>query len=57
MPYVGNLGHEDFRYSFMEIEPEEPDVLDRLYDEEDTFIIGCEPFTHYSGIKRLEKRR
>jgi len=50
LPYVGKLGHEDFQYLLMEIEPEDPDTLDKLYDDKDTFIIGCEPFTHYSKI-------
>jgi len=57
LPYVGKLGHADFAFLFAEIEPEEPERLDRLYDEGDTFVIGCEPFTHYSGIRRLAKSR
>ena len=48
LPYIGKLGHEDFQYLFMEIEPEDPETLDKLYDDKDTFIIGCEPFAHYS---------
>jgi hypothetical protein len=54
-PYVGSLEHEDFRYLFTEIEPEQPEVLDRLYDREGAFVIGCEPFAHYAGAKRLAK--
>ena len=50
LPYVGKLGHEDFQYLFVEIEPEDPDTLDKLYDDQDMFIIGCEPFTHYSKL-------
>lgn len=57
LPYVGQLEHEDFRYSFTEIEPEEPAMLDRLYEDEGTFIIGCEPFTHYSGLRNVERGR
>ncbi len=57
LPYVGKLGHQDFALLLTEIEPEEPDSLDRLYNEEDTFVIGCEAFSHYSGIKRLPKNR
>jgi hypothetical protein len=55
MAYVGSLGHEDFAFPFVEIEPEDLARLDRLYDEEDTFIIGCEPFTHYSGIRTIAR--
>ncbi|HEV3260212.1 MAG TPA: hypothetical protein VG013_25370 [Gemmataceae bacterium] len=57
LPYVGKLRHADFAFLFTEIEPEEPERLDRLYDEGNTFVIGCEPFAHYSGISRLEKKR
>ncbi len=53
LPYVGRLRHEDFECLLTEIEPDEPRMLDRLYDEENTFIIGCEPFSHYLGIERL----
>lgn len=53
LPYVGQLKHADFAWLLTEIQPEKPDMLDRLYDEENTFVIGCEPFSHYSGIERL----
>ena len=52
LPYIGKLQHPDFRFLFTEIEPEEPDKLDDLCDREHTFIIGCDPFTHYSGIRK-----
>jgi hypothetical protein len=55
LPYVGKLGHDDFQSLFMEIEPEDPGELDKLYDDKDTFIIGCEPFTHYSRINAPAK--
>ena len=54
-PYVGALEHEDFRYLFTEIEPDDPDLLDRLYEDEGAFVVGCEPFAHYAGVKTLEK--
>ena len=54
-PYVGSLEHEDFCNLFREIEPEEPELVDRLYEKEGAFIIGCEPFVHYAGAKRLAK--
>lgn len=57
LPYVGKLRHQDFEFPLTEIEPEEPNKLDRLYDEEDTFVIGCEAFTHYSGIERFMRSR
>jgi hypothetical protein len=53
LPYIGKLAHSDFAFRFTEVEPEEPERLDRLYDEANTYIIGCEPFAHYSGIKKL----
>ena len=52
LPYVGKLKHPDFRFLFTEIEPAELDKLDDLCDREHTFIMGCDPFTHYSGIKK-----
>jgi hypothetical protein len=52
LPYVGKLQHPDFRFLFTEIVPEEPDKLDDLCDRESTFIMGCDPFTHYSGITK-----
>ena len=57
LPYVGKLGHEDFAFLLTEIEPEEPHRLDTLYNEDGIFVIGCEAFTHYSGIKRLARNR
>ena len=57
LPYVGQLAHPDFTFLLTEIEPEEPERLDRLYEENDTFVVGCEAFTHYLGIKRLTNRR
>lgn len=57
LPYVGKLQHDDFAFRFAEIEPEEPNELDRLFEEENTFIIGCEPFNHYSGARRLMKKQ
>jgi hypothetical protein len=53
LSYVGSLGHDDFASLFVEVEPEKPKELDRLYDERRTFVIGCEPFSHYAGIERL----
>ena len=51
LPYIGELKHPDFQFLFTEIEPEEPDKLDDLCDSERTFIMGCDPFTHYAGIE------
>lgn len=56
LAYVGELGHQDFSFHLTEIEPAEPDLLDSLFEEEDTYVIGCEPFTHYAGIERLVKK-
>jgi hypothetical protein len=52
LPYVGQLKHPDFRFLFTEIEPAELDKLDDLFDREHTFIMGCDAFTHYSGVKK-----
>ena len=55
LSYIGKLTHADFGLTFTEIEPEEQKSLDKLGDTEGTFIIGCDPFTHYLGIKKLAK--
>jgi len=55
--YLGRLQHADFALLLTEIEPEDLDQLDMLYEEENTFVIGCEPFAHYSGIKIATKKR
>src|SRR5487761_1615859 len=55
LPYVGKLQHADFSLLLTEIEPERHAKLDELYEERNTFIIGCEPFVHYSGINELAK--
>jgi hypothetical protein len=55
LPYVGKLKHPDFRFLFTEIEPEEPDQLDDLCDREHIFIIGCDAFTHYAGIRKVAR--
>lgn len=57
LSYVGKLGHEDFRYKLVEIEPDDPGALDELYDEKGTFVIGCEPFTHYTNIHMPDAKR
>jgi hypothetical protein len=51
LPYVGGLSHEDFQRLFTEIEPEEPDEVDRIFDKNNVLVIGCEPFKHYAGMK------
>jgi hypothetical protein len=56
LPYVGKLDHADFGLTFREIEPEDAKGLDQLGEAEGTFIIGCDPFTHYLGIKKLQNR-
>src|SRR5260221_2848937 len=52
LPYVGTLKHPDFQFLFTEIEPEEPAGLDSLCDKDHTFVMGCDPYTHYTGIKK-----
>jgi hypothetical protein len=53
LPYLGKLKHPDFDLLFGEIEPEDPSVLDRLLLENGVSILGCDPFRHYSGAKKL----
>jgi hypothetical protein len=57
LPYVGRLEHPDFQFLLAEIEPEEPAALDNLCDEDHTFVMGCDPFTHYSGISKHARSR
>jgi hypothetical protein len=52
LPYVGRLSHPDFQFHLTEIQPEEPAKLDDLFDQDHTFIMGCDPFTHYSKIEK-----
>ncbi len=54
-PYVGELRHDDFRQLLVEIEPDDPTKLDQLFDEQHTFVIGCDAFSHYVGIERLAR--
>jgi hypothetical protein len=56
LPYVGCLEHPDFSSLFAEIEPEDPSRLDQLCESEDIIVVGCDPFTRYSGIERLMQR-
>lgn len=52
LPYVGRLKHADFQYLFTEIEPEDLAALDDLCTKDHVFVVGCDPFTHYLGIKK-----
>jgi hypothetical protein len=52
LPYVGRLRHPDFGLLFTEIEPERLEELDELCEKGHVFIIGCEPYEHYSGLQR-----
>jgi hypothetical protein len=54
--YVGRLNHADFSSPFVEIEAEDPSRLDQLCESEDIIIVGCDPFTRYSGIEGLAQR-
>lgn len=51
LPYIGRLEHPDFDLKFAEIEPENSAILDELFDEHRVFVMGCDPFTNYSGLK------
>lgn len=55
LPYLGTLQHPDFAFLLTEIEAEDHKILDKLYDEQNTYVIGCDPFSHYAGIKALVK--
>jgi hypothetical protein len=57
LPYIGRLKHADFTSRFIEIEPEEPWRLDQLCESEDLIVVGCDPFSRYSGVEAVESRR
>src|SRR5438128_1452928 len=50
LPYVGRLTHQDFSCKLTEIEPENPEILDQLFEKHRVFVIGCDPFEHYAGV-------
>jgi hypothetical protein len=52
LPYVGRLKHQDFACALAEIEPEDSAKLDLLCEDKQTFLIGCDPFSHYSGLSK-----
>jgi hypothetical protein len=52
LPYVGKLGHPDFALQFVEIEPENHAALDRLFLECGVGVLGCDPFSHYRGVRK-----
>ncbi len=56
LPYVGELEHPDFELPFIEIEPDDPAILDRLFMEHGVGILGCDPFQHYVGAEKLMVR-
>ena len=53
LAYVGELKHDNLNHLLVEIEPEEPANLDRLFESDRTIVIGCDPFAHYEGIERV----
>jgi hypothetical protein len=53
LPYIGKLKHPDFELPFMEIEPESPTALDQIFLEQGVGVLGCDPFTHYAGLKKM----
>jgi hypothetical protein len=53
---MGCLEHLDFSSLLAEIESEDPSRLDQLCESEDIIVVGCDPFTRYSGIERLVQR-
>lgn len=53
LPYIGKLKHPDFALPLVEIEPENPAMLDRLYLERGVGVLGCDPFTHYDGSMKM----
>ncbi|SRR6266446_10709986 len=57
LPYIGKLKHPDFKFSFVEIEPDKQSDLDKLFNHTGMFIIGCDPFTHYVGVKPAAAER
>lgn len=55
LPYLGKLSHEDFQFLLVEIMPEDHSALDQLCADSGQIIIGCDPFTHYAGMKTLNR--
>lgn len=49
LPYAGKLQHADFSNPLVEIEPADQAVMDRLCNEHGLFVVGCDPFKHYTG--------
>ncbi|MDM8549322.1 hypothetical protein QUF72_04555 [Desulfobacterales bacterium HSG2] len=50
LAYMGRFGHSDFAHPLLEVEPEFPDRTERLFNDRQMIIIGCDPFQHYDGI-------
>ncbi|GEM_PF-3276863 len=48
--YKGRLQHRDFANKFIELQPSDKHVLDNLLEHWGISIIGCDPFTRYSGL-------
>jgi hypothetical protein len=51
IPYGGKLSHPDFSLRLIEIETEGEDDIDLLYEKHRMALVGCLPFSHYSGIQ------
>ena len=56
LPYRGSLKHPDFAYFLIELQPEEPDQIDDLFENKRMFIIGCNPFANYDGIESIVEK-
>lgn len=54
--YAGDLSHPDFKAAFAELQPAEPQVLDRLLGEFGISMIGCDPHTKYERAQKLTSR-
>ena len=51
IPYGGELSHPDFSLRLIEIETEGEDDIDVLYEKHRMALVGCLPFSYYSGIR------
>jgi hypothetical protein len=52
IPYGGKLSYPDFSLRLVAIETGNEDDIDLLYEKYGMALVGCHPFSHYSGIPK-----
>lgn len=53
--YIGQLQHADFSLPLCQIDAEDVQALDDLYNRKQIFVAGCEPESEYGGIASFLK--